>query len=93
MFYSNTAERACPEKINDTSCQWTIDSSPLYIRGLNKLNFFLIGKNPLGEIKQYMSVEDHWKIGKHILIMLRKSLYKCILCYNFERREKHQTLN
>lgn len=57
------AKRKCPELLNSTTCQWSLDSHPPYRQSSKVLYFLLVGNNSLGTQQQFIHVE-HFKIVK-----------------------------
>lgn len=75
-------KRECPEKLNETSCRWTLDTKPQYRVQPDKLYFLILGNNSLGTSKQY-AVEEHFKIGEHCYQFFQSYLFYIYSIYIF----------
>lgn len=54
--------RKCPEKISDTSCQWTLSSNPPYRRIGKTKTFRLIGTNSLGNNSELFTINHFERV-------------------------------
>ncbi|XP_042903397.1 uncharacterized protein [Parasteatoda tepidariorum] len=62
-YFQPFINRTCPEMLNSTSCQYRMDTKPVYVKQQSKIHFILEGNNSLGINKQFINI-DHYKIVK-----------------------------
>ncbi|KAF8777452.1 Cytokine receptor like protein [Argiope bruennichi] len=56
-------KRQCPVPIKPSGCQYRLDTKPVYVQSQEYLSFILVGRNSLGESKQYFKIK-HYEIIK-----------------------------